>query len=347
MLIAVAKETRSKENRVALTPAFVANFTALGYQVKIEHNAGLASGFRDEEYRQAGAEICAAPKQTFRQADIILKIWAPEENEISNFCANQTIVCNTRNIRTFEQLKNFSTARVNLCALDLMPRTSRAQNMDILSSQNNLAGYAATITGASKSPTVMPLLITSAGTLPPLKVLIIGLGVAGLQAAATAHRLGAQVYAYDTRAETEEQAASLGVTFVKELSADILSSVRLIITSAQSFGKPAPEVLKAKQYAKLSSDCIIIDMAADDGGNINPQKLPSSITLIADSHLERQIPYSASTLFAGNVYQFCQFLIKDNDLYFNFNDDIISAVSICYHGQIRHPYLSEAKYHGV
>ena len=340
MLIAVAKETMPKENRVALTPAYTANYTALGWKVKVEHNAGLASGFSDEEYRQAGAEICTTPKQTFHHADLILKIWAPQDNELSQYSSNQTIICDTRNIRTFEQLKSFSKAKINLCALDLMPRTSRAQNMDILSSQNNLAGYAAVITGAQKASTIMPLLITSAGTLPPMKVLIIGLGVAGLQAASTAHRLGAQIYAYDTRKETEEQANSLGVNFVKELTSDLLSSTQLIITSAQRFGRSAPQVLTDKQYKKLCPDCIIIDMAADNGGNINPAKLTHTITFIADSHLERQVPHSASTLFAGNLFQFCRFITKDNNLHFDFNDDIISAVSICFHGQLHHPYLS-------
>ena len=340
MLIAVPTETRSNETRVALTPSYVSQFVTLGHKIIIEKDAGLRAGFSNEDYLKAGAQIAQAAQETYHKADIILKIWAPTEKELPLLSTNQTILCNTQNLSTYQQLKNFSTARINLFALDLIPRISRAQNMDILSSQDTLAGYEAALLGAQCLKNVVPLLITAAGTLPAVKALIIGLGVAGLQASATLHRLGAQVYATDKRPETKEQAVSAGGIFIKEITPDILSAVKLIITSAVIRGKSAPITLSSKQLSYLSPNTVIIDMAADSGGNIQTDKISPQLILIQDTHLARRVPTSASQLYAGNIFNFCKFLLKNNKLQPDFNDEIIAATAICCHGQINHPYLT-------
>lgn len=340
MLIAVPKEIKKNETRVALTPQYAANFTASGHQIIIEKNAGLCASFKDEEYIKVGAQIAKNPQETFSNADLIFKIWAPYEQELNYLSQGQTILCNSQNLKTFQHLKKFSTARINLFALDLIPRISRAQNMDILSSQDALSGYEAAILGAQCLHSVVPLFMTAAGTLPPVKALVIGLGVSCLQAAATIRRLGALVYATDIRPETQEQALSVGAEFVKEITNEFLKSVKLIITGATRRGKSAPKVLTAKQLSALSPDCIIIDMAADSGGNIIKEKLSPQIKLIQDNHLACRIPTSASTLYAGNIFHFCKTLLKNNSLQPDFDDEIIATTAVCCHGQINHPYLT-------
>lgn len=339
MLIAVPKESTPGETRVALIPKHVSEFTAQGINVQVEHLAGIKAGFSDKEYQQAGAKICPSAKETYQKADIITKIWAPQEKELACFSPKQVLLCNTQNLSSKKNLKAFSEARINLFALDLIPRISRTQNLDILSSQNSLDGYEAVIIGASHLKSTIPLMITSAGSLPPIKVLIMGLGVAGLQAIATAKRLGAQVFGFDNRPETEEQTKSLGAIFVKQLTSGLLASAQLVITCAKTKGKPAPKLLSKQQLQSLSPLCVIVDMAADSGGNIETKHLSENITLIRDSHLARKIPFSASSMFSGNIYNFCQLLIKENKLNFDFNDPIITDTMICCHTQSCHPYL--------
>lgn len=340
MLIAVPKEISYGETRVALTPRHTANLCALGIKINIESNAGKNATFDNEEYLKAGAFICQTPEQTYKNADLILKIWAPQKKELEYLCPNQTIVCNAQNLRTLSQLKTFSSAKLNLFALDLIPRISRAQHLDILSSQDTLAGYKATLLGLNISKRTAPLLMTSAGTLTPLKILIIGLGVAGLQAATTAHRMGCQVYAFDKRAETETQAISVGAIFIKKITNDLLASVHLIITNAQIRGSTAPKVLSEKQLSTLPQGCIIIDMAASSGGNIDPNEIKSDTILIRDSHLARCLPYSASILYSGNMYNFCRLSIKNQCFLPDFDDEIIEKTAVCWHGQLKHPYLT-------
>lgn len=340
MLIAVAKETIPHETRVALVPKHIANFTANGIKVHVEKNAGQCAGFSNEEYQQAGAKICKTAAETYQQADIIAKICPPQENELKNYTQNQTLICNMQYDDLQKKIQLYSKARLNIFALNLIPRISRAQNMDILSSQNNLDGYMAAVLGAVNCSGAFPLMITAAGTIPPSKVFVMGLGVAGLQAVATARRLGAQVYTYDTRAETEEQAKSLGAIFIKNITSEFLNSLQLIITAAQIKGKPAPKLLTSQQLKALSPCCTIIDLAAASGGNIDKQYLPQNIKLIQDSYLARRIPHSASTLYSGNIFNFCHLLIKDNQLLPDFKDEIICNTMICCHSHFCHPHIS-------
>ena len=340
MIISIPKETTPQETRIAITPTYVTKFIEQGYTIKIEHNAGLLSGFSDKEYQQAGAIICHSPQETYQNSDIILKIWSPLSNELKFLQPSQNVICNCQNIKTLSELQKLSSTNINLFALNLIPRISKAQNMDILSSQDNLSGYEAVIIGAGHSLSSLPLMITSAGTLAPLKVLVIGIGVAGLQAIATAKRLGAIVYAHDIRPETEEQTSSLGAIFIKEISPELLNSIKLVITSAQSEGKTAPIVLNSQQLQYLPPKCVIIDMASDNGGNIPQQNVPEDLIIIRNSHLNRYIPYSASSLFAGNVYNFCNYLFPNKKLTIDIQDEIISRTLICHNNQAYHPYLN-------
>lgn len=339
MIIAVPAETATEETRVALTPKHISGLSALGIKIKVEKNAGKKALFSDEDYRTAGAEIADSLRTTCRDADIILKIWAPRPEELSAFHQGQNIVCNAQNIKSFAELQKIARTGVNLYALDLIPRISRAQNMDILSSQNNLSGYMAVLLGAAQTPAAVPMMITSAGTLAAAKVLVMGLGVAGLQAAATARRLGAKVFVSDIRAETREQAASVGAVFVEKPAPELLSSLQIIITAAPAVGRTAPILLNCKQLKILSPGCVIVDLAADSGGNVTTTRIPDNITLIRDSHLVRRLPRSASLLYSGNMDAFCRYIIKNGALTPDYEDDIIRSTLICRNGQTNHPYL--------
>lgn len=340
MLIAVPAEITADETRVALTPQQLAPLQALGCEVRVQSGAGTLAGFGDDDYRHNGALISATAAETYLNADIVLKIWAPLPEEINLLQSGQNIVCNAANITAAAELRALAASKINLFALNFTPRISRAQNIDILSSQSNIAGYVAALSGLSRTPSVAAMMITSAGTLPAQKVLIMGLGVAGLQAAATAHRLGAKVFATDIRAETKEQAASVGTVFWEQVSPEFLSTVSLIITTAQTFGKPAPILLNAQQLSALPAGCVIVDMAAAAGGNINPHDLPPNITLIRSAHPERQMPRSASILYGGNMLNFCRLIIKDNHLELNRADDIINHTLICADGRANHPFIN-------
>ena len=334
MIIAIPKETMEQETRVALTPNHVTKFLEKGICVQVEHNAGIKAFFTDNDYIQAGATICKNYKNTIKNADIILKIHTPQRGEISYLQNNQTIICDSRNITSKSELKKLANKNITLYGLQFIPRISRAQNMDILSSQNNLTGYEAVIMGAGHCSSSIPMMITAAGIIPPLKILIIGLGVAGLQAIATAHRLGAQIYATDINHKTEEQALSLGAKFIKELTSDFLSSLQMIITTVAPINKKTPNLLSKEQLSYISPNCVIIDTS---GHNINKQWLNPQTILIQDNNLIRFIPHSASILYSENIFNFCNFILDTN----NQNDEIVTKTQICSDKQIKINYLQE------
>ena len=215
MIISIPRERRRHETRVAATPETVKEYISLGFTVRVEKNAGKLSGFADEAYRQAGAEIIEDPTGLWQGADVIIKIWAPLPEEDSYLAPGQTIIANFQALENRERMAFFAARQTTCFALELIPRISRAQNMDILTSQSNLAGYKAVLTGVEALKKALPMMMTAAGTIPPAKVLILGAGVAGLQAIATAKRLGAQVFASDVRPGVREQVESLGGRFVE------------------------------------------------------------------------------------------------------------------------------------
>lgn len=341
MIIAIPQEITPYETRVAATPETVAKLSKLGFQLKIEHNAGQRSGFSDNDYSKAGAKICTSAQQTYTQANIILKINAPLPQEDEFLKSGMTIIADFQALNTPKRTQTFANLGLQCFALELIPRISRAQSMDILSSQSNLAGYRAVIEAISHLPQAIPLMMTAAGTIPPSKVLVLGVGVAGLQAIATAKRLGAQVYASDIRPETKEQVSSLGAKFVEHLTPDLLSQIDIIITTALIAGKKAPLLLTDSQLQNMHKNSVIVDMATANGGNVAGSKNNQTITkhnvkIIGNSHLATLLPRSASHLFANNIYNFLLAMYdqEKQKFIFNFQDEIIRKTCICKNGEI-------------
>lgn len=315
MLIGVIKETIEHENRVAITPDIAKKLTADGLQIIIEKNAGFSAGYSDEQYILSGAKICDSQQQICATCNVLFKIWAPSNQECS-WLENSPLI-----IADFRRADNFLCRTFRAFALNKIPRISRAQSMDILSSQDNLSGYKAALLAINLSNRCAPLLITSAGTLAPLKILIFGLGVCGLQAAATAKRLGAKVYATDIRAETKEQSLSVGAVFLDSITD--FTGYDIIITCAGTFPH-APVIITPAIFDTISESTILIDVS----GNIDSSIF--SPNLFREHNLPSKIANSASTLFANNIYNFFRFIYDFSAQNFNldFQDEIISATYI-------------------
>lgn len=366
MIISIPKECIEGETRVAATPETVKKFVAAGMEVRIENNAGANAGYTDTEYKDAGAMICEAPAELYNNADIILKINAPQEQELALIKKGAAILANFQALADKAKLKLYAQAGITCFALDLMPRISRAQSMDILSSQSNLAGYAAVLEAFGSLNKAAPLMMTAAGTVPPAKVLILGAGVAGLQAIATAKRLGAQVFASDVRPAVKEQVESLGAKFVEvdsdeafetaggyaketsdeyrrkqaEAVAEQLTKTDVAITTALIPGKKAPVLITKKMLAKMPKGAVIIDMAAASGGNVegsvNGQTVAvDGVKIIGDSNLAAKLPASASALFARNIYNFlAPMLDKKGGINFNFDDELVAGTCAVRDGEV-------------
>lgn len=318
MLIGVIKEKTTDEKRVAITPTVVKRLNSDGIHTVIEHNAGKKAGFSDEDYIEQGASIGDSPQEICNSCNMLFKIKAPLGEEW-NWLTHQPII-----------LADFSSSDTQpipcrAFALEKIPRISKAQSIDILSSQNNLSGYKAVIVASNLSQHIMPMMITAAGTLPPLHVFIWGLGVAGLQAAATAKRLGAKVYVSDIRPETEEQATSVGAFFIP--SDEILprlSGFDIIITAA---GSPdnAPILIDKSLYQNISKKTLLLDIS----GNVE-KTIPTTDNLYRKYNLPSEVAHDASTLFANNIYNFFRLIydFQAQDLNLDFNDEIISKTYI-------------------
>lgn len=313
MIIGILKESFPNETRVAATPQTTASFKKAGFEVWIESSSGNKAGFEDESFKQSGTHIKKDKKEILKNADIVLTVNAPTTAEAKLYKSKTILIGNMQDLTqpTFEEFQK----KLTTCfALEKMPRLSRAQPFDILSSQNNLAGYQAVIKAAALSKNIFPMMMTSAGTLSPLKVLVIGIGVAGLQAIATAKRLGAKVYSSDIREEAKEQSQSLGAVFIDNIKS-ILPEINILITSAFSAGKKAPLLIQKSDIDSMPPDAVLIDMAADFGGNI-AGTIPNQITfhhtklIYGNSRLETEIPTSASILLANNLFNFVTFLIS-------------------------------------
>ncbi len=333
MIIGTTKETQNFETRVPITPQTVSLLKKQGFDVIIESKSGEKSLFSDTDYKNAGATITLHSSEVLNKSDILFKINAPSSDEIRKIKPHCTIIGNLQNLK-HSDLTLIKKNKITCFALERLPRISRAQPFDILSSQNNLAGYQAVIKAASLSSKTIPLMTTSAGTLPPLKFLIIGVGISGLQAIATAKRLGGKVYATDVRKETQAQIISLGATYLSNIK-KILPEIDVIITSAFSPSKKPPLIITKKDILSLPPHCILIDMAAQYGGNIEGSKNLQTInikkrTIYGDSNLETMLPTSASILFANNIINFLQYIYSNpkSALDLDFDDPIIKATGI-------------------
>jgi NAD(P) transhydrogenase subunit alpha len=342
MKISIPKENRAGETRVAASPEVVKKFTAMGFDVTVQSGAGLNSGFTDEIFKNAGAKIASDTKSTLENADIIFKIQRlmtanDDINEISMCKKDAMILAHMSALSTKKDSEEYAKASLTTFAMDLMPRISRAQSMDVLSSQSNLSGYQAVIKGASNYNSAFPMMMTAAGTVAPAKVFIMGVGVAGLQAIATAKRMGAIVTAYDVRAATKEQVESLGGKFLivdeeamkeaetsggyaKEMTEEYkkkeqeviknhIKDQDIVITTALIPGRPAPKLVTAEMVGLMKTGSVVVDLAAEMGGNCDLTKRnevvdADGVKIVGYDNLPGELPKDASTLFAKNLLNF-------------------------------------------
>ncbi len=364
MKIGVLKETRPHENRVAVTPKIAKDLIEKGFELLIENNAGLASAFDNESYEKAGAQI-VSKDEIFNQSDVIVKINPLDDDEINRLKNGQVVISMVYHRLHPETVQKIARQGASLFSMDAIPRISRAQNMDVLSSQSNLAGYKAVILGADHMSKIFPLMMTAAGTITPAKVLIYGVGVAGLQAIATAKRLGAVVEATDVRPETKEQAESLGAKFIsvendqenvseggyaKEQSAEFLQKQKeavnkslfdadLVVTTALVQGAKAPVLITENQIKQMKRGAVIVDMAVEKGGNVElsqPDEIieKHGVKIIGITNLPSTLATNASELYAKNLYNFITFMAGKDGFYFDMEEEITRNTLLTKDGKI-------------
>ena len=374
MKIAILKERRPHETRVAGSPETVKKFVSLGIDVCVEKGAGTAASMSDSAFREAGATIGADAKETLAGADLILKVQRPmiegeKSNELADFQPGQTLVCQMSALSEPAYVSALAASGVTGFALELMPRITRAQSMDILSSQSNLAGYKAVLDAAAEFGRAFPMMMTAAGTVPPARVLVMGVGVAGLQAIATAKRLGAVVSATDVRPATKEQVESLGGTFVavedeefaqaqtdggyaKEMSdaykekqaaliAETIPKQDIVICTALIPGRPAPVLVSEEMVKTMKPGSVIVDLAVEAGGNCPLSKLGKVVTkngvkIVGHANVPGRLADDASKLFARNIFNFLAPMIDEDSQSLNIDteDEIVSGTLVTRDGAL-------------
>ncbi len=368
--ILVCKEYDERETRVALIPDDIKKLTGLGFEVTVVSGAGEKSGFDDKSYEAAGAKITADEKSALAGAEIIARVMKPQS--LDGIAENAVHISYLDPFNEKDLLNDFAARKIQAVSLEMIPRTTLAQKMDVQSSQTSLAGYTAVINAAAKLPKILPMMVTPAGTINPARVFVIGVGVAGLQAIATAKRLGARVDAFDTRPVVEEQVKSLGASFVKidlgemgqtaqgyakeltpeqiarqkEAQAKVCEKANIVITTAKVFGRKAPRLIEKSVLDRMQRGSIVVDMAVSTGGNVEGSKLfedvvtENGVTIMSGDLLERQVPYDASKMFSGNITAFLThagFYDKEaKEFKVNLDDEIMKGCLITSGGQIIH-----------
>lgn len=360
MMIGIPRERVPNENRVAIIPTGVSTLLEAGYEVIVESGAGLAAHFTDDDYRHAGAIIADDASALYRQASVILKVLAPTLEEADLIQEESTIISLLNPWFNKPLLERFASRKVQAFALDLVPRTTRAQPMDVLSAMAGISGYRAVLSGAMALPRYFPMLMTAAGTIHPARVLVIGAGVAGLMAIATARRLGAVVEAYDLRPEVKEQVQSLGADFIeiqvpssettgdsgyakaqseafytaqRQQLADCVARADMVVTTAAVPGKQAPKLINSDMIHRMKSGSVIVDLVADKGGNVegtvlNKKIVVDGVTLVGHANHPSRVPVHASQLLTRNITAFLLNMTKAGQLVPNFDDDIVSATLV-------------------
>tara|TARA_R110000868_G_scaffold162903_2_gene394469 strand:- start:3338 stop:4501 length:1164 start_codon:yes stop_codon:yes gene_type:complete len=377
MKLAVPKEIWPGEKRVAVTPDTVKKLIGLGFDVAIEAGAGTDAAIPDDRFVDAGATIVKTMKATVKDADVILKVRPPvvdgKTDELAAYKKGAAVIALLDPYDRKDLIEKMATAGVSSFAMELMPRISRAQSMDVLSSQSNLAGYRSVIDAAHEFGRIYPMMMTAAGTLPPARIVIVGAGVAGLQAIATAKRLGAVVSAFDVRPAVKEQVQSLGGTFIevdeddaadgetsggyaKEMSdeykakqaaklKDVLAKTDIVITTALIPGRPAPQIVTADMVAGMKPGSVIIDLAAERGGNVAGAKLGETIVtangvkIIGPENITSSVATDATAMYAKNLLNFITLSVdKDKGtLAFDPKDQIIAETMLTCDGKVVHP----------
>jgi NAD(P) transhydrogenase subunit alpha len=378
MRIAVPREQQQGEARVALVPESVKKLVAAGVEVGIESGAGVRAGFLDADYQTAGASIMGRA-DLLPEADVIACVNRPEAADISKFKQGAVIIGFLKPLDEPAALEPVIVRKLTAFAVELVPRTTRAQSMDALSSMATVAGYKAVLIAAARLPRMFPMLMTAAGTVPPAKVLVLGAGVAGLQAIATARRLGAVVEAYDVRAAAGQDVKSLGAKFLevdlggietqdaggyaKELSPEALQRGRdmvakraavsdVVITTAQVPGRKAPLMLTEEAVNSMHPGSVIVDLAASTGGNVAFTKPGedvehNGVTILGPLNLPATVPGHASQLYSRNLTSFMALINDKGTLKIDMNDDILKGACVAYQGGNVHPKVAAALGHPV
>ena len=361
MIVGVPRESFPGERRVALVPAVIPNLTKAGLEVVVEAGAGIAAGYPDADYVAKGAKIASARAEVFRAADIVVQILCYGSNDktgkadVPLFRSGQVLVGFLRPLGSIETIKEIASKGVTSFSVELMPRTTRAQSMDVLSSMATICGYKAVVLAADTSPRIFPMLTTAAGTITPGRVFVIGAGVAGLQAIATARRLGAVASGYDLRPAAKEQVQSLGGRFVelpieakdaedargyarpqdetfykrqRELLGKVVAESDVVITAAVIPGKKPPILVTKEMVASMAPGSVIVDLAGERGGNCELTRpgeiaVEHGVTIIGWFNLASTVPYHASQMYARNVTAFLLHLVKDGKLQLDLEDEII------------------------
>ena len=367
MNVAVLGETLPGEDRVALIPAAVSKLEQLGCEVTVVSGAGLPSHFSNEEYREAGATIAPDAGAALQGAGVVLKVQAPTDEEVAALPEGVVLISLLSPHTQPELIGRLADAKVSAFALELIPRITRAQSMDVLSSQATVAGYKAVLTGADELAKFLPMFMTAAGTIRPGKVLILGAGVAGLQAIATARRLGAKVEAFDVRPAVKEQIESLGATFLEteeevtgegeggyakelseeqhqrelELIAAHITDTDLVITTAQIPGRPAPRLITEEMVDSMHPGSVIVDLAAPSGGNCAITRegetvVRNGVKVMGPANLPAEIPTHASQMFSKNVETLLKELGGEGEVSLDFENEIVAGTCVTHGGEVRH-----------
>ena len=391
MKISIPRERGPLERRVALTPEACGKLVKVGAEVRVEAGAGERAFFPDSAYSEAGAKIVADPAALLGDADLVLMVGAPgsgdsltdlagpgaprmtAREEIGMIREGATLVAFLEPLFRPELARLLAERKITSFSMDLVPRTTRAQKMDVLSSMATVAGYHAVLLGASVLPRFFPMFVTAAGTIAPAKVLVLGAGVAGLQAIATARRLGAVVEAYDVRPAVKEEVESLGAKFIEldlgaadtqdaggyakvladdthrremELLVPVVARADFVVTTARVPGIRAPLLVTEKMVHGMKPGSVIVDMAADTGGNCaltraNETVVSHGVTILGPTDLATRLPIHASQMYAKNLMNFLELILKDGALRLNFEDDIVRDTCVTHEGKIQHQRTRE------
>ncbi|MBL6863783.1 MAG: Re/Si-specific NAD(P)(+) transhydrogenase subunit alpha [Rhodospirillales bacterium] len=381
MKIGVPKELIADEMRLAISPDSIKKYMNMGFDVVVETGAGIGASFNDKRLSEAGATIASDQQKMIKDSDVILKVRGPDSKSGDNlkyYGNNNIVIANFSALTNKDRLNEFAKTGVTAFAMDLMPRITRAQSMDVLSSQSNLAGYKAVLDAAGELGRAYPMMMTAAGTIPPAKIFIMGVGVAGLQAIATAKRMGAVVTATDVRPATKEQVESLGGKFLevdsemeknaqtqggyakempkeylekqKHVVAEHIKKQDVVITTALIPGRPAPILITEEMVASMRDGSIIVDMAVEAGGNCPLSVLGEvvkvgGVTILGHSNIPSRIAEDASQLYAKNLLNFITPIVnsESKSISIDWEDEIIAGTLICKDGKIVHPALIEEK----
>ncbi len=370
MKIAVLKERHPGEARVAVSPEVAGKLSALGFKVNVEKGAGSGASFSDDAYKTAGADIAATAAAALKGADLVLKIQGPSAAEIPNISKGTIVMAHLNALSDGDTLRAMAKAGITGIAMELMPRITRAQSMDILSSQSNLAGYKSVLDAAAEFGRAFPMMMTAAGTIAPAKVFIMGVGVAGLQAIATAKRLGAVVTATDVRPATKEQVESLGGKFLvvdpemekdaqtaggyakqmppeyfekqKQVVAEHIKKQDIVITTALIPGRAAPILVTKEMVMSMQSGSVIVDLAVEAGGNCQLARLgetvisPNGVKIVGHANVPARLAVDASALFARNLFNFIKPFVnaETGDFALDWEDDVVVGTLVTKDGKI-------------